>query len=46
MRTLAFDEFDVCDADVVLEEADDREGDVVEDLPDTLLIHYLNYYNI
>jgi hypothetical protein len=28
---------------VVLQEADHRERDVVEDLPDTLLVHYLNY---
>jgi len=34
---------DVRDPDVVLQEADHRERDVIEDLPDTLLVHYLNY---
>lgn len=42
--TLAFREFDVGDADVILEEGDHREGYVVENLSDTLFVHYyLNY---
>ena len=40
---LPLGELDVRDADVVLEETDHREGDVIEDLPDALLVHYLNY---
>ena len=39
MLTLALDELDIGDADVVLEEADDREGDVVENLSHSLLDH-------
>lgn len=41
--TLPLSELYICDADVVFEETDHREGDVVEDLPDALLVHYLNY---
>ena len=44
MFTLAFSEFDVGNADVILEEGDHREGYVVENLSDTLFVHYyLNY---
>ena len=42
LLTLALDKFNIADADVVLEEADDRQGDVVENFPYTLLDHLKN----
>jgi len=38
--TLSLDELNIGDANVVFKETDDRERYVIEDLPDTLFIHY------